>query len=162
MNRLIVIAVVLVAVANDFYLHAETSPGLAHEDYFEVTLPEGFEISKQSPVEDFEMFRISRRNRLFVTIYVGNWPEFPILKPSSAVIATRFETADCAVISLWAADGLRGREILLKSNRTHGWPTRLHAITANLGPGDMRKADQILSSIVSKLDSSRSGGESRK
>jgi hypothetical protein len=151
MKRLTIPVVLVIALANLCFQTQVPSAEAVREDYFEVTLPTGFEISKQSPVEDFELFRISRQKQLFVTIYIGNAPEFPILKASDGVSVTRFRTADCEMISLWSADGLRGREILVKSSRMHGWPTRLHAVTANLDPRDVRIGDQILSSIVSKL-----------
>jgi hypothetical protein len=151
MKRLTILAVVVIALANLSFRTQASSGEVTREDYFEVTLPEGFEISKRSPVEDFELFRISRHNQLFVTIYIGNNPQFPHLKASEGISPRTFRTADCEMNSLWGSDGLRGREILIKSIRTHGWPTRLNAVTANVDPRDMRFADQILSSIVSKL-----------
>jgi hypothetical protein len=154
-KRLITLAVLAFVVAEFSFPFQASSTEATREDYFEVTLPEGFEISKQSPVEDFQLFRISRRNQLFVTIYIGNWPMFPALKASNGVTATTFRSPNCEMNSLWGPDGLRGREILIKSSRTSDrpspWPTRLHAVTANLDPHDVRIADQILSSIISKL-----------
>jgi len=114
---------------------------------FSVTFPEGFSIVKASPVEDFEIYRISKGTRAFVVVYIGNQPTFPkqVASPTSQV---RMLSANgVQILSEWQSTVLIHRELLVDFGAGSRWPASLHAWTSVTTPSDVVVADQILLSI---------------
>ena len=130
-------------------LGTQTSSAIVkHETFFQVTLPKGFEMTKRTPVEDFEIYSIASENRTFVSIYLGNQPHFPHTPGSENEIVARFQTRDVQMISRWVNNQLVGREILINLGTKVGWPAFLPAWIADLPPAMLPSAEQVLFSLA--------------
>jgi hypothetical protein len=124
-----------------------TADSVINEEHFSALTPDGFKVEKTAPVEDFEIFTISRGGKAYIYVYVGNQPAFPKFKPSGNSEVTTFEAPGVSVASQWQGAALVGREILSELNVNGEFPTALHAWTAPLPPAELAVADRILFSI---------------
>ena len=118
------------------------------EEYFKLALPEGFDIIKKSPVEDFDIYTVSKSGEVYLSIYVGNQPTFPSLKKSSIDIVTLSKLPKLEMRSVWREGQLTGRELLIKLDPKMGWPMFLHVWTFQLPPDKVSVADRIISSLI--------------
>jgi hypothetical protein len=120
---------------------------LSRQSHFTVILPEGFSILKESPVEDFDLYTISKDGRAYVRMYLGNHPAYPKRSalPDSDVV--EFEFGKVQVTSEWRSGVLAGREWRLGISENEGWPSVLHVWTVVDAPGEVAVADRIVSSL---------------
>jgi len=122
---------------------------LSEQEHFSVQLPEGFQIVKASPGEDFEVYTISKGTQPYLYVYVGNQPTFPKTNPGGNEIS-ELEGLNISIRSEWKGGELIAREVLFKMPDIKGWPTRIHAWTARLAPPQLQVADRILFSLKTK------------
>jgi hypothetical protein len=130
------------------------------QEHFSVSLPKDFHVAKTSPVEDFDIYSISRGDTPYVMVYVGNHPTFPRQPPSGENEHAMLEAQHLRMFSEWSHDTLVRREILVGLPEGNGWPQYIHAWTAPGSAEAVRLADRILVSL--KADDSSKGGTSRK
>lgn len=120
------------------------------QEHFSVQLPDGFRVVKASPVEDFEMYTISKGAQPYLYVYVGNQPAFPKRMGSAGSDVSELEGPNVSIRSEWKGAQLLGRELLFKVANPKGWPTRIHAWTAQLQSSQVQVADRILFSMKTK------------
>jgi hypothetical protein len=120
------------------------------QKHFSLQLPQGFQVAKTSPVEDFEMYTISKGTQPYLYIYVGNQPSFPKTENSHGDEVSELAGPNVSIRSEWKGVQLVGREILFSVSNANGWPTRIHAWTARLLSPQVQVADRILFSIKTK------------
>lgn len=118
------------------------------EPFFEIKIPAGCEMTKTSPVEDFQLYTVTREAKTLLSIYLGNQPKYPKMLPGSGITADTLRTRDTEVISQWKDGTLARRELVATLDATNGWPQYLHAWTAELPPELLPSADRILFSLV--------------
>lgn len=126
---------------------------LSRQSHFFVRLPEGFSILKESPVEDFDLYAISKEGRIYVRMYLGNHPDYPkrAVLPDSDVV--EFEFGKVRVTSEWRSGVLTGREWRLGISENEGWPSVLHVWTVVNAPAEVAVADRIVSSLREIIES---------
>jgi hypothetical protein len=127
---------------------AQAESKMHREEHFSLLLPPGFEVKKSAPVQDFELYFVSKAGTAYVTVYVGNQPDFARLKRDGQNHVTTLRAPDFEMISLWKDTQLLGREIMVTLTHADTWPTRLHVWTAALPPEELQVADRILSSLT--------------
>jgi len=126
-------------------------PTRSHEErYFNLTIPDEFEITKTTPVEDFEIYTISKAGKSYVGIYVGNQPKLPKEEDWSRNSVTILKSSDIEMFSVWKTNQLIHREVLFKLKSSKDWPTCVQAWTFDLPQSEIWDADRILSSIVAQ------------
>jgi hypothetical protein len=120
---------------------------ISRQSHFSIRLPEGFAILKESPVEDFDLYTISKNGRSYLRMYLGNHPDFPKRStlPDSDVV--EFEFGKVRVSSEWRTGVLAGREWRLEISENEGWPSVLHVWTVVDAPADVAVADRIVSTL---------------
>lgn len=125
------------------------------QSHFSVHLPDGFTILKETPLEDFDIYTITKGERVYVRMYLGNHPDFPkrVILPDSEV--AEFEFGNVRASTEWRAGVLMGRELRLAISSKRGWPAVLHVWTTAETPGDVAIADRILSSIKEIVEKPR-------
>jgi hypothetical protein len=139
-------AAVIMAVLGSPAMNAEQPLGYRN-DYFSLELLEGFNVTKTSPVEDFDVYWVAKDSKRYIGVYVGNHPSFPKLKNDGSSTETTLKTDKFEMRSLWKQERLTGRELLVRRLTGDGWPSHIHAWSADI-PGElMPLADKILSSL---------------
>jgi len=123
------------------------SPTLNKQDYFNIVIPKGFRVQKESPVEDFELYTISKGNQSYVIIYIGNQPDFPkkIFSDSRQIVDVN--TINRTIISEWKNNKLIGKQVKINLATPGGWPSSIHAWTTQIAPAKMMVAARILDSL---------------
>jgi hypothetical protein len=120
------------------------------EEAFSVVLPNGFFISKKSPVEDFDIHTIEKNGKPYVMIYVGNQPSFPmkkrLLRSEEGIV---FSSDSVKIYSVFVSGNLASREILIKIKNDQ-WPQYIHAWTVFQTQESVPLAEKILFSIKTK------------
>lgn len=120
------------------------------EEFFKITTPEEFTITKTTPVGDFDLFVIKNSTHPYVGIYVGNQPDFPKNNGRSTQSESRtFQANNVTIISSWKKNELLGKEILvqLPTTTNPSWPMFIHAWISDLPLDEVSLADKILMSI---------------
>lgn len=130
----------LACSADDRYGQGETP-------YFSIVLPEKFHMTMREPVEDFQVYTISKGGLPYLYVYVGNAPSFPARTGLSPSDVSELDVPPLKILSERRAGELAGRELLVRLSAPTGWPMALHAWTADL-PGDaLSTADKMLFSL---------------
>jgi hypothetical protein len=118
-----------------------------NEQFFNILLPEGFEIDRTTTMEDFEVFTVAKRGDPMVCIYVGNQPKFPRAQANTLQNKTTLRTEDTEIVSTWKGSRLINREILIKLKTNKQWPKFVHIWVPESSISKIDFADRILSSI---------------
>jgi hypothetical protein len=118
--------------------------------HFSIVLPGGFHVAKASPVEDFEIYTVSKDGTPYVKVYVGNQPDFPNRKAPSDGDRAVLETKQLRMVSQWSNNKLVDREVLVDIGRANGWPQYIHAWTVEGPDARIYLADRILVSLKVK------------
>ena len=119
----------------------------SRQSHFTVMLPEGFSILKESPVEDFDLYTISKDGRVYVRMYLGNHPAYPQRPSLPDSDLVEFKFGKVQITSEWRSGVLAGREWRLGISGNEGWPSVLHVWTVVDTPMEVVIADRIVSSI---------------
>lgn len=120
------------------------------EDFFKITVPEEFTITKTTPAGDFDIFIIKNSIRPYVGIYVGNQPNFPKNSNRSTPSESKtFQANDVKIISHWKQNTLLAKETLIQLPLISGpsWPMFIHAWISDLSSDEVLLADKILMSL---------------
>jgi hypothetical protein len=123
---------------------------LNEQEHFSLQLPAGFHVLKAAPVEDFEIYTISKGSQPYLYVYVGNQPTFPKTKISGGNEVSELKGPNVSILSEWNGAELIARELLFEVSNVNGWPTRIHAWTAPSRPPQVQVADRILFSLKAK------------
>jgi hypothetical protein len=127
--------------------NADDYTGQGETPYFSIILPENFQMTMREPVEDFQVYTISDRGRPYLYVYVGNAPSFPARTGLSPSDVSELDVPPLKILSEWRAGELAGRELLAHLSAPTGWPTALHAWTADLPRDALSTADKMLFSL---------------
>jgi hypothetical protein len=117
-------------------------------DGFSVTIPDTVDVTKRSPVEDFDIYVFALQGRPFLSAYAGNHPSFPSsdAKGSSRAAEPSKFINDCpSQTILTKKDGVPEWHVLIHL-RTGGWPEYLHFWYTNTEPEQTALAEAIISS----------------
>jgi hypothetical protein len=116
-------------------------------DYFTVLLFDECSIIKTSPMEDFDVYVIEKNGKEYVKIYVGNHPNFPIIRNVKDNDITDFTVSNVKILSAWKGNVLISKELFVQI-KENDWPQYIHAFTVqNLSKEDILLADKIISSL---------------
>jgi hypothetical protein len=134
-------------------------------------LPDGFRLEKTTPDgTDFRVYEVSKDSKIYLTLYVGNHPDFPVTHVEGSektdldicvedpVVSREASTRDSEdkpevrIVSEWKDGRLVHRELLAPVNKLQkGWPAFIHAFTASsLQEDEIQVADRILFGISLK------------
>jgi hypothetical protein len=123
--------------------HAD-NPGI--EDVMDIDIPQGFSMEESSldDIMDFKIFLVKKSDKIYVGIYLGNYPQFPEQeRPSTPGERKELITHENGHI-------LREEEVLIKIAR-RSWPVFIHAwIIDDLSDEDRLIGRQILKTISGK------------
>lgn len=128
-------------------------------------LPEDFVIEKTTSDDtNFRLYQVSKTGKVFLAIYIGDHPNFPLEHVAGSEIAElsigleyaqpQKEFSDKAIeqesqiriLSEWSAGRLVHREVLVRIYSFDGeWPKFVHAVTSSrLSEAEVEVADRIL------------------
>ena len=117
-------------------------------EQFKIVVPKGFKVTKKTPVHDFDLFIVSKGDKEYVTIYLGNHPNFPLIKKAADKDVKEFSANGVDMLSEWKGNAMIRKEIRIELKHNADWPQFVHAFSHEL-PGDQVViADKILSSLV--------------
>jgi len=115
---------------------------------FTIDVPGDIKVTKQAPVEDFELISFSRDKKVILTVYVGNHPSFPTaaMKGSKNEIRES-KLLNAYIVTEWKGVTLLRKEIRIRLGRE--WPAFLHFFSgAELTRTEAGIVEKMLSSIV--------------
>ena len=120
-----------------------------HTEGFSVVIPDSAEVTKQSPVEDFDLYVFGLRGQPFLSAYAGNQPSFPPAQTNGPSKASETDKTingcPARMVVLTHEGGLPESHVLVHL-RTTGWPEFLHFWYTNNSPAQASLADAIISS----------------
>jgi len=118
---------------------------------FSVSIPSGFKISKTSPVEDFELMRFSKAEKVYLTAYLGNAPNYPSPRAKKNKAETKVSgLGNVDITTEWQGYDLIRKEMRIKLSE-RSWPMFLHLSSADgLSRDEVMVAEKILSSVSVK------------
>lgn len=138
------------------FLALLASAGAAHagstvsrQEFFSISIPEGFELHKNPPGPDFETFSVTDGKVSYVIIYVGNAPDFPKLEgglPNEELETVL--TPNLLLRSIWSNRDNIGLEMLIQRQTMQRAPIFVHAWTPKeVGENPMARRS-LLSLVV--------------
>ena len=115
--------------------------------YFSICLPKDFKLDAKSPVEDFEIIRISKGEIVCLGIYVGNHPNYPSIKKEGKHEIAESKLGNVETISEWKGDKLLRKELKIRSPDDKGWPQYLHVFYGDDEGNTVMVAERIVVSL---------------
>lgn len=123
--------------------------------YFSIDVPKGFKLVKKSPVEDFYVITISKDDRVYVGVYVGNNPSYPSIEKTEDTQIEESKLGDVEIISQWKGDKLLHKEMKIKLANKENWPQFLHVFFGDVTKDEVMVAEKIVSSLKLKAANGR-------
>lgn len=121
-----------------------------HAEGFSLVLPDSVVTDKQSPVEDFDIYRFKMGDDLILSAYAGNQPSFPPDqakgKPGTTESASTIHGCRSQKI-VFAGDTGQIESHILVQLRKQGWPEFVHFWYPSTTPGQTSLAEKIVSSV---------------
>ena len=104
---------------------------VSKQDYFSISLPEGFNIQKVVAVEGDIFFYITDGKVRYLEIYVGNAPSYPSIAMSSGGNIAEMKTRDMGFITEWNGRDIVAMEVIFLRLDDTGWPRYVYARTTD-------------------------------
>jgi hypothetical protein len=116
---------------------------------FTVEIPQQIQVSKENPVEDFDLYTFSgEHGKNILQAYAGNHPKFPKNHPANVQLEiTRIGELMARTMAWSNAEGRRYRETLVELPQKMDVPGAIHFWYEDLSPSDSVLADKIISAI---------------
>lgn len=155
----IVCPLVLVALcACEQKSHSLKSHGLAMSpftsEHFSLLIPRDAEITKKTPVEDFDIYEVTYKGSRILNAYVGNQPSFHSSSDVASLTAEQEEDRTqrgyrTQSARTQSADGRVSRQVLFDlSRQKRDWPQFIHFWYSELSPDMAIISDEIIASTA--------------
>jgi hypothetical protein len=111
-------------------------------------IPKVCVVKKASPVEDFDLVTVRKKDRLLLTIYIGNHPDYPLIQTNSRGLEVMHSSLrDVDIVSAWDGDRLQQKEMKIRLG-DNGWPMFVHIFTSpDLTRAETAMAEKIMGTI---------------
>lgn len=117
-------------------------------DGFSLKLLSNVVVKKETPVEDFNIYKFIYKENILLSAYVGNQPSFKtdaqgtVSKKSGFVNELPFQR-----VRVKERDGTLRTEILIKFSEDRDWPMFIHFWYVDLPPNLERITEDIIASV---------------
>ena len=116
------------------------------DEGFSLKLPSTVSIKKETPVEDFNIYKFIYEEQVILSAYVGNHPQFNHANTEKGItnglVSEFFITKD--------PNGLEQKEILIEFSSHQGWPNYMHFWYSELPPNLEKIVREIIFSVQEK------------
>ncbi len=112
-------------------------------DGFSVHLPEGVTYTVKK-VSDFSVYKFHHSSNSFLSVYVGNFPDFP--KDARKIQKTVVNSLDCMMITQ-VQSGLNSFDLLIEMPSDFSWPCYLHFWAKSVSEEHYRISQRIINSL---------------
>lgn len=122
---------------------------------FTMEYPNGLALTQESTLEDFLLYRLKRKNRHLLQIYIGNQPARLTMSMKPCEIKSDlFGTYPCKEWRQKSKAGKYSGHIVLDMTErfnwpVYGWPGYLHFSYGNLSRKDFEEMSKVVASIKS-------------
>jgi hypothetical protein len=118
--------------------------------YFTISVPKDFKLDTKTPVEDFDIITISKGEQVYVGIYAGNNPNYPLyIKREGKKEIEESKLGDVETISEWRGDKLLRKEMKIRLPNKQ-FPQFLHIFYGDVDKDTVMISERIVSSLKLK------------
>jgi hypothetical protein len=147
-SRLLVLEVLLL-LGYETVVFGQDEENVVDCTHFSIRVPKGFKLTTEQRI-DFEIITISRGDKVYVGIYVGNHPDYPLyIKRGGNKEIEESKLGDVESISEWKGDKLLRKELRIRLPNGQ-FPQFLHVSYGDVDKDTIMVSERIVSSLKLK------------